>query len=113
MNKKVYVLEGTYHNIEDSSTRTLYVFDTKYRAELYQASIEKTLEDFKELYEKFCDKHEFDWCLRECYYVTRLARAFRKKEPNYFWLDVFKGLNYSDYTPTFQVREIGFIGDFK
>lgn len=113
MNKKVYVLEGTYHNIEDSSTQALYVFDTKYRAELYQTSIEKTLEDFKKLYEKFCDKHEFDWCFRECYYIERLAKAYKKKEPKYFWLDVFRGLAYYDFTPTFRVKEIEFIGDFK
>jgi len=110
---KVYVLEGTYHSIEDSSTKSLYVFKTRYMAELYQASIEKTLEDFKELYEKFCKKHDFDWGFRECLYVERLAKAYKKKKPEFFWLDVFKGLNYYDYTPTFKVKEIDYIGEIR
>lgn len=110
---KVYVLEGTYHSIENSSTRSLYVFRTRYMAEIYQASIEKTLEDFKELYEKFCEKHNFDWGFRECLYVERLAKALKKKKPDFLGLDVFKGLDYYDYTPTFRVRELDFIGDFR
>lgn len=110
---KVYVLEGTYHSIEDSSTKSLYVFKTRYMAELYQASIEKTLEDFKELYERFCEKHNFDWGYRECLYVERLARGLKKKKPEFLGLDVFEGLDYYDYTPTFKVRELDFIGDFK
>jgi hypothetical protein len=110
---KVYVLEGTYHSIEDSSTKSLYVFKTRYMAELYQSSIEKTLEDFRKLYKEFCKKHDFYWGYREFLYVERLARGLKKKKPEFFWLDVFKGLDYYDYTPTFRVRELDFIGDFK
>lgn len=113
MNNKVYVLEGTYHDYESSSTKALYVFKTKYMAELYQASIEKTLRNMEELYKKFCEKHIFEWDFRKCYYIERLSRLYKKQKPEYFWLDVFKGLDYYDFLPTFRVVELDFIGDFK
>ena len=116
MNKKVYVLAGTYFTIEDSRDENLWCFENKEDAQYYMERMTKFMQDCEAGFYSYKMKHfpkDVEDGFNEYelnHYIVKVSKLLlRNDNVVNFWAKAFEGLDYSDYLPIFKVKEIDVI----
>lgn len=111
----MYILEGRYPNIEDTSVKSLWCFESKDDVEYYIQLMQEFIEACRERYVIYLSKHKseeedtyMDYELNQ--YMDKVARLLTRKDNVLnFWADAFVGVGYYDYCPNFRYKSIDVI----
>lgn len=108
----MYILEGRYPNIEDTSVKSLWCFESKDDVEYYIQLMQEFIEACRERYVIYLSKHKseeedmyMDYELNQ--YMDKVARLLiRKDNVLNFWAEAFIGVSYYDYCLSFSCKPI-------